>query len=115
MAFSKDIHILQHKIFDLVQMITITLYILISFGLSTLAPQYLSDLQKYFKIYISLFLIYRFNMFRKVEFTDLDRKIAFDAGVFLIGSDLLNYILIHSIETIKNYISTMYNRSLFLS
>ena len=50
MAFSKDIHILQHKIFDLVQMITITLYILISFGLSTLAPRYLSDLQKYFKI-----------------------------------------------------------------
>lgn len=92
MVLSKDIHIFQHKLVDIIQIITIFLYILIALGLSALAPEYLIDLQKILKIYISCFLIYRFNTFRKIEFTDLDRKIAFNAGVLLISSDLINYI-----------------------
>jgi uncharacterized BrkB/YihY/UPF0761 family membrane protein len=96
MPFSRDIHMFQDKLVDLFQIVTIILYIVIALGLSTLAPQYLSDLQKYLKIYISLFLIYRFNRFRDVKFTDLDRKIVFDAGILLIGSDIINYLL-------KNY------------
>lgn len=96
MPLSKDIHLFQHQLVDLIQIITIILYILISFGLSKLAPQYLSYLQQFLKIYVSLFLIYRFNGFRSVKLTELDRKIGFNAGVLLIGSDIINYI-------IKNY------------
>jgi len=92
MVLSKDIHIFQHKLVDIIQIITIFLYILIALGLSALAPEYLIDLQKFLKIYISCFLIYRFNTFRKIEFTDLDRKIAFNAGVLLISSDIINHI-----------------------
>ena len=101
MPISKDVHMFQHKLVDLIQYITIILYIAIALGLSTLAPEYLDYLQKYLKIYISCFLIYRFNMFRTVQFTDLDRKIAFDAGVLLIGSDIVNYIF-------KNYSTQIY-------
>ena len=101
MPISKDMHILQHKLIDLIQYITIILYIAIAFGLSTLAPGYLDYLQKYLKIYISCFLIYRFNMFRTIQFTDLDRKIAFNAGVLLIGSDIVSYIF-------KNYSTQIY-------
>ena len=91
--FSKDIHKFQHKLVDLIQIVTIVLYIVISFGLSTVAPQYLSYLQQFLKIYVSLFLIYRFNDFRTIKLTELDRKIGFNAGVLLIGSDIVNYIV----------------------
>lgn len=95
-SFSKDVHNFQHKLVDLIQIITIILYIIISFGLSTIAPQYLSYLQQFLKIYVSLFLIYRFNDFRTIKLTELDRKIGFNAGVLLIGSDIIDYI-------VKNY------------
>lgn len=101
MTMSKDIHIFQHNFFDLIQYIIIILYVAIALGLSTLAPEYLDYLQNYLKIYVSCFLIYRFNMFRTVQFTDLDRKIAFNAGVLLIGSDIVNYIF-------KNYSTQIY-------
>lgn len=105
MPFFKELHNFQHNLVDLIQIITIILYIAISFGLSKLAPQYLSSLQRFLKIYVSLFLIYRFNAFREVKFTELDRKIAFDAGVLLIGSDIINYI-------INNYSDDIYNFNL---
>jgi hypothetical protein len=92
-SFSKDIHSFQDKLVDLIQIITIILYIIISFGLSTIAPQYLSYLQQFLKIYVSLFLIYRFNDFRTIKLTELDRKIGFNAGVLLIGSDIIDYIV----------------------
>jgi hypothetical protein len=91
MPFSKDIHLFQHNFLDFIQIIILLLYIIISFGLSLLAPQYLSYLQRFLKIYISLFLIYRFNRFRHVKLTELDRKIGFNAGILLISSDIVNY------------------------
>jgi TRAP-type uncharacterized transport system fused permease subunit len=102
MTLSKDIHKFQNNLIDGIQYITIILYISIAFGLSKLAPQYLSDLQRFLRIYIGCFLIYRFNIFKEIQFTDLDRKIAFDAGVLLIGSDLVNYILVNYSEQVNN-------------
>jgi hypothetical protein len=102
MTLSKDIHKFQNNLIDGIQYITIVLYISIAFGLSKLAPQYLSDLQRFLRIYIGCFLIYRFNIFKEIQFTDLDRKIAFDAGVLLIGSDLVNYILVNYSEQVNN-------------
>lgn len=77
------------KAFDIISVITVLLYIAMVFGLWSSAPQYLGDLQYYVKIYVALFLIYRFNPFRHVKFTSLDRKIAFSAGAFLLGTSLL--------------------------
>lgn len=87
--FQKIIHQLQMKAFDAVSIITVVLYIAIVFGLWSSAPEYLGDFQYYVKIYVALFLIYRFNPFRHVKFTSLDRRIAFSAGVFLLGTSLL--------------------------
>ena len=72
---------------------TWALYISIILGLSANAPQYLDDLQYYVKMYVSLFLIVRFNPFRTVRFTELDGKIAFSAGVFLLASTAINTIV----------------------
>ena len=107
-SFSKNIHNFQDKLVDFIQIITIILYIIISFGLSTIAPEYLSYLQQFLKIYVSLFLIYRFNDFRTIKLTELDRKIGFNAGVLLIGSDIINYI-------VKNYSDDIHKINLLVA
>ena len=81
--------------FDALSILVYILYFIVVMGLSAKAPEYLADLQYYLKIYISLFLIIRFNNFRHIEFTDLDRRIAFNAGVFLFTATLLNTIVQH--------------------
>ena len=107
-SFSKDIHKFQDKLVDLIEIVIIILYIIISFGLSTIAPQYLSYLRQFLKIYVSLFLIYRFNNFRTIKLTELDRKIGFNAGILLIGSDIIDYI-------VKNYKDDIHKINLLVS
>lgn len=91
--FIKILHWAQTQAFEMIIYVTWILYIVIALGLSANAPQYLDDLQYYVKIYVSLFLIYRFNPLRHVKFTRLDRKIAFSAGVFLFATSALNRLL----------------------
>ena len=102
MLFNKNIHILQNKLFDTVMFITYMLYIAIALGISSNAPEYLDELQYYIKLYVSLFLIYRFNPFRHVKFTRLDSKIAFSAGVFLLTTTFFNDVLKTYLHNIKN-------------
>lgn len=104
MVFNRDIHRLQTQAYDIVIYITWLLYIVIALGLSANAPQYLDELHSFIKLYISLFLIYRFNPFRRVKFTGLDAKIAFSAGVFLLGTTAINGILKNYISSLKQYI-----------
>ena len=70
------------------------LYFGAAIGLSIAdAPNYLTTLDYYIKIYISLFLIIRFNPFTKTEFTKFDKTIAYNAGFFLITTTALTSIL----------------------
>lgn len=87
----------QEYIFDIVVYTTYFLYFLAALGLSAAAPEYLSTLDYYTKMYVALFLIYRFNPLRNVKFTTLDKKIAFSAGFFILTTTALNQIL----ETFK--------------
>ena len=107
MAFDKKLHEFQNKVFDIVIYITYILYILIALGLSANAPEYLDTLQHYIKIYISLFLMYRFIPLRRVKFTELDAKIAFNAGWFLFVTTVVNSVL-------QNYINSITERLDFL-
>ena len=105
MIFNKNIHIFQNNLFNIIIYLTWILYIAILFGLSSKAPQYLDDLQYYVKMYVSLFLIYRFNPFRRVKFTGLDAKVAFSAGVFLLTTTTINSILQNYLSIIKQYLN----------
>jgi len=107
MVFNKYIHRLQNQAYDLVMYITWILYILIALGLSANAPQYLDYLHSFIKLYISLFLIYRFNPFRRVKFTGLDAKISFSAGIFLLGATAIDELLTSYLTTVKEYIQWM--------
>jgi len=86
----------QDKIFSIFIYISYILIIVSALGFSERAPEYLDYLDYYVRIYICLFLIWRFNPLRsKYEFTDLDRKIAFSAGVFILTTTYLNQYLIY--------------------
>ena len=88
-----NINKFQIKVFDYLSIVLYILYFAVVMGLSAAAPIYIEDLQYYLKIYISLFLIIRFNNFRQIEFTELDRKIAFNAGIFLLSATMLNQLV----------------------
>jgi hypothetical protein len=105
MIFNKDIHRFQNNIYNILVYVTWVLYITIALGLSANAPQYLDDLQYYIKLYVSLFLIFRFNPFRRVKFTGLDAKIAFSAGMFLLATTAINNVLQTYLINLNTYLS----------
>jgi hypothetical protein len=96
-----NVYEFQEKVFDYVSVITYILYIVIAFGLSASVPKYLDDLLFYTKMYISLFLIYRFNPFTLSKFTPLDAKMAYNAGIFLLFTTALNSVLVKYIYFFK--------------
>jgi hypothetical protein len=96
--------------YDIVMYITWILYFAIALGLSVNAPQYLDTLQSFMKLYVSLFLIYRFNPFRRVKFTGLDAKISFSAGVFLLGTTAIDGIIKNYLSTFEEYIKIFMNK-----
>ena len=89
------IHKLQERLFTLFIYFSYILYAVILLGLSTTAPKYLEKLHYIVAIYTGLFLVWRFNMFRHVRFTELDRKVAFSAGLFILTTTLINSLVIN--------------------
>jgi hypothetical protein len=100
----KNLYVFQSQAFSFIMYLTWVLYFIILLGLSAKAPQYLNNLQYYVKIYVSLFLILRFNPFRQTRFTKLDASIAFSAGMFLITTTAIDKIVITYLKDIKAYL-----------
>jgi hypothetical protein len=92
-------HRVQEHIFDFTFVIIYFLYFLIALGLSATAPKYLSFLDYYVKIYVSLFLIWRFNPFRNVRFKPLDKKIL-TLNKYLVLKKITHVLNINSIISI---------------
>lgn len=99
---STTLHKYQERLFNLFIYTSYFLIIVSALGLSESAPKYLANLDYYVRIYICLFLMWRFNPFRThYEFTDLDRKIAFSAGAFILTTTALNQYLVDFKDKIK--------------
>lgn len=95
----------QERIYDVVLYFSYFLMIVSSLGLSVYAPKYLQGLKSILNIYVSIVLLWRFNPLRQhIKFNNLDRKIAFSAGIFMITTTLLNTYLVY----IKKYILDKY-------
>ncbi len=58
-------------------------------------PSIVIKINSIVKFILGLFLIYRFNRYRKykVEFTELDRKICYSTGLYIVLLSLGEYIL----------------------
>ena len=91
----------QDKMFDLTIILSYILYFAIYFNLLSKAPQYLYILQTSVKLYISLYLIIKFNFISDMPFTKFDKKIAFNAGLFLFTTLAFGdiYYLINNISS----------------
>ena len=106
------IYYIQYHLFTITLIISYILVFMSALGLSSTAPEYLKTLDYYLRIYICLFLILRFNPFRKyfpiykksyIKFNDLDRKIAFSAGLFILTTSILNNYVDDLQQIIKYY------------
>ena len=64
--------------------ISYMLYIVALLGITTFKPEYLDTLQSILKYYICIILIVKFNPFVKPSNKEFDRRIAFEAGIFLL-------------------------------
>ena len=84
---------IQSNLFNIFILTNYLSYIALAIGIKIISPDSLNTLDYYTKIYVSLFLLFRFNPFRKIEFNELDRKIAFSAGIFLITTTVINDIV----------------------
>ena len=106
MISKAKLHEYQSHFFDFFVYLSYTLIFISAIGISQIDPKYLDSLDYYIRIYICLFLMWRFNPLRsEYEFTDLDRKIAFSAGAFILTTTALNQYLIQLKEFVKNIIS----------
>jgi hypothetical protein len=93
----------KEEIYNYIIYLTYFLYIVIALGLSTSAPNYLKYLDSFIRLFVSVFLIIRFNPLRKVtDFNDFDRKIAFSAGVFTFTTTTVNQLLINYFHKFKS-------------
>jgi hypothetical protein len=100
MTVKTKFHQFQEQLFDLFILLTYILLFISALGFDS-GTQILIFLDTYVRIYICLFLMWRFNPLRKhYEFTNLDRKIAFSAGLFILTTTALNKYL----ENIKSYV-----------
>jgi hypothetical protein len=102
----------QNLFFDICIIVSYILIFVSALGYNS-GTKYLQDLDYYVRIYICLFLIIRFNpIFTFKEFTDLDRKIAFTAGVFILTTTALNAWVIDAKEkaliTLQNIKDNIY-------
>ena len=99
----------QETIYDYVLYLSYFLMFVSTFSVSMYAPKYLQQLNTYITLYVSLVLLWRFNPLRQtIKFTNLDRKIAFSAGVFMITTTFIHkyieLIKYYVVEKIKLYI-----------
>ena len=106
MLSSQNLHSFQEHVFDIVFVILYLLIVISALGFSNDAQKYVEQIDYYIKIYVCLFLIWRFNPLRHADkFTDLDRKIAFNAGMFIITTTALKQYLDNIKGDVKNIIS----------
>ena len=95
MNYEKVFYNFQETIFNIFIGISWLLLILTSLGIFDEYPEVFFKAAFYIKIYICIFLLWRFNPFRQffvnkpLVFTNLDRKIAFSAGLFMLTTSFL--------------------------
>jgi len=107
MIFYDSVQSAHEKIFTAVLFISYILIFVSFFGLSNSAPEYLATLDYYIRVYTCLFLIWRFNPFRTLDkFTELDRKITFSAGLFILTTTTLNNYVITINDKVRNIIQS---------
>jgi len=72
-------------LYDYLTLLSTILYVFVLFGVFQFAPTYLVFITSIIKIYISVMLLYKFNLFRDtITITSNDKKMIFASGLYLL-------------------------------
>ena len=99
MDYSSAFYQFQDTIFNIFIVISWLLILLTFTGVFNEYPDAFNNVTFCIKIYICLFLIWRFNPLRQflvkkpITFTNLDRKIAFSAGLIVLNTTVIREYL----------------------
>ena len=94
---------LTHKDFFTYGMLVLNVgYILIEILNPDRRPVIMISLDFWIKVYMGIYLIWKFNPFFPGAFTDFDRRIVFAAGTFLLSITIVEYYLKAYIDNIKD-------------
>lgn len=102
MSKKELLYYIQSHAFNIFIILTWISVITLFLGFTIINPEYISIMNYYIKIYVSVYLMYRFNIFRKIQFTDLDRKIVFSAAVFIFTTTALDKYLLKNILAVES-------------
>ena len=104
-----NLYEIQLKWVDFFVFISYLTYAIIIFGISATAPKYIEYIQDFFTIYTGLFLVWRFNKFNKLRFSELDRRIALSAGIFILSTTIINRIILAYAESTRSFILSTFD------
>ena len=79
-------------------------YAAVLVGLVENAPEYIHTIESYVKVYVALFLVLRFNKYTGTStFTPLDRKIVFSAGLVVLSTSALGWLVEYYKKEVKAF------------
>ena len=98
--YNFEVKFLQY--FSFITKLTVVLFII---GFFQSKPTFIIQFNFVVKTILALFLIYRFNNYRKhkIEFTELDRKVCYSAGIYIILISFFD-LIDHYTDTIRKNI-----------
>lgn len=85
-------------------------YIALAVGALREEPRVLSIIDYCIKVFVGLFLLFRFNPYVHIKFTEFDRKIIFSAGMFMFVTTVVNVYLIEYVHKAKTVGKLAYER-----
>jgi hypothetical protein len=85
------------------------LYAAVLIGLVEVAPSYVESIEYYVKVYISIFLIARFNpYFHTGKFTEIDKRIVYSAALVILTTSVLKNVIDQYRPHIKMFIRSAF-------
>jgi hypothetical protein len=78
-------------------------YVGVALGLLSKKPEILDKIDYVVKVFISVFLVWRFNPLFPAKFTEFDRKVVFSAGTFLFTVTIVDIFLKTYVDEAKEY------------
>jgi hypothetical protein len=103
---NKELYNFESKFLTVFGWLTKLTLVLFIFGFIQNKPSWFIEFNFVVKILLALFLIYRFNKYRKykIAFTDLDRKVCYSAGVYILLISFVDYITFFT-NTIRHHVT----------
>jgi hypothetical protein len=85
-------------------------YVAVAIGMLQKEPEYLPVIDYWMKVFVGIFLLWRFNSFAPAKFTEFDRKVVFSAGMFMFITTIVNTYLRMYVQKAKNIGRFAYGR-----